>query len=688
MLGGDQGFKGVKQAAEAIKELTVLSKSFSSQTLIFSNTAYYNANMKLARRQLRVSIAGGQGRKVRKYAAIQYDYYYRAMLSYMAEMTKLGELTASLKTLDEVKKCLPSIGHYSDWDKLQQIIEAETAKDELDLTISRIKAISGKSIAKKYENFIKTREKRAEMALERHLPTLLGAVYAMAVAHFNLESLQPGNELNAAIGQQWCKAQNDTFEAVLNSTHKLLANHQYQDIKLLVKSIREQFKPAIVEGVTNAAFLHKKLAADNSVSDDIYMLGCAIGDILRNWLKLYTLSFILESIAVNPHSKLAAQWSKSAEEIKLDFPQQPTPLSLSDLLSKNSLTADEKIFVVGRVTDVVILYHGKHYISFAQLGDGKGNSITAVLPYIKIESVGIDPGCSLCISGNYNSDISKYLFKVPQKYQPRTNQFSKNCIIIDRLNLTELQEDNWLYWVDNHLRPYFTAVPHGLAVSWSWLPGTKGAGNSLRFGNWFTPRTKPYDRIIAALDEAEADSRICDEALLADCMNGDIEKFAANFVKSITAEKNLQAICQKALTDYPISKYDISDDDGSNIATRSLRGNWNDHGDQDDDPEPDAGDPDDPWPEDPGSNTNPGGPTWSDDGKPVDGEPEPEPDPDPVDWPDDPSNNEPIPDIPEDCDELDEGTIPPDAPDDPEWSWHGGPPDTPPDPPWNDHGPN
>ncbi|HWP95304.1 MAG TPA: hypothetical protein VN426_00480 [Syntrophomonadaceae bacterium] len=687
-MSGDQGFKDVKQAVEAIKRLTVLSNSFSSQThMIFSNTAYYNANMKLALKQLRVSIAGGQGRKVRKYAAIQYDYYYRAMLSYMVEMTKLGELTASLKALDEVKKNLPSIGHYSDWDKLQKIIDAAVARDELDSTISRIKAISGKAIAKKYENFIKTREKRAEMALERHLPTLLGAIYAMAVAHFNLECLQPGNELDTTAGQQWCKAQNNTIETVLNSTHKLLANHQYQDIKLLVKSIREQFKPAIIAGVTNAALLHKKLAADNSASDDIYMLGCAIGDALRNWLKLYTLSFILESIAVNPHSKLAAQWSKSAGEIKLDLLQQPTPLSLSDLLSKNSLTADEKISVVGRVTDVVILYHGKHYISFAQLEDGKGNSITAVLPYIKIESVGIDPGCSLCLSGNYNSDISKYLFKVPPKYQPRTSQFSKDCIIIDRLNLTELQKDNWLYWLDNHLRPYFTEVPHGLAVSWSWLPGTKGAGNSLRFGNWFDPRTKPYDRIIAALDEAEADSRLCDEALLADCVNGDTDKFAADLVKSITAEKNLQAICQDALIDYPISMYDISDDGaGSDIA---LRGNWNDHGDQDDDPDPDP-DPNDPWPDDPGTTTNPGGPTWSDDGKPVDGEPEPEPDPDPVDWSDDPSNTEPMPDPPLDCEELDDDTIPPDAPDDKDWSWQGGPPEPPasPDPPWNDFGPN
>jgi hypothetical protein len=547
-----------KKMSDAVKTLREVSDKFTQETYenVFTDKEYYNKNMGLSMTQMSRSIANGKWYKLLRYAERHHNYYYTVIYNCIADMATTGQQVEDISALSKVKKYFAAIGKSPYWPKIEQIIrekliEQKETEETIQATLKRVQQISGQTITKRYEKVVDRSLARAEMALDRNLPALVEALSAFCVAYFNLLCGKDFRKVNFAIARQWCKSTKQTIDSFYKKLHKLLTRKQLEKLPAIAAKIRQEVYITVVNGVHCTTVLHNQtISPDGKSPEETYRLGCATGDILRHCSKLYALSYILNAIAANPHSRMAAIWMKSAAGIGY-VPQKPaTPISLTDLRGKKNIKNGSQQTILARVNDVVIIYHGETYISFAHLEDGKGNFLTAVLPYAKIESVGIDPGCSVCLSGIYMKSIEKYLFDVPQQFSGRVARFSDDCLIVDRLNTTELQNHNWLYWLDNHLKPYFIAVPHGLAASWSWLPGPKGAGNPLRFMNWFDMKANHYAPLRSKTEHSAAvhSALVAEETLLIDAAQGDMDNFPADLVKSLIAENDLVNLSPKGVS--------------------------------------------------------------------------------------------------------------------------------------------
>ncbi len=166
----------------------------------------------------------------------------------------------------------------------------------------------------------------------------------------------------------------------------------------------------------------------------------------------------------------AKAWIKAA--MKLPFVggfKWPKRANLATLAAHPDRGDGTLVTVEGTLGQVKIVHKGKKVISSAILTDSAGNSITIVLPYIKLDSGGMAEGCFARIAGVWNES---------------SKETGGPALLIDRRNLQDEGKTSWSSWVEAELISVFEAVPHALAASFSWEIGVDGAGNSLRYGTW------------------------------------------------------------------------------------------------------------------------------------------------------------------------------------------------------------
>jgi hypothetical protein len=129
---------------------------------------------------------------------------------------------------------------------------------------------------------------------------------------------------------------------------------------------------------------------------------------------------------------------------------------------------DKREFCVfGTLGAVKIVHKGQKVISSASLFSDNGESISLVLPYIKLDSGGLVEGAAARVTGIWNAHSS---------------EVQGSALSVARRNLEA--EKTWTSWVDQNIGMIFSEVPHGLDIGWSWEPGANGASNPLRYNTW------------------------------------------------------------------------------------------------------------------------------------------------------------------------------------------------------------
>jgi hypothetical protein len=129
--------------------------------------------------------------------------------------------------------------------------------------------------------------------------------------------------------------------------------------------------------------------------------------------------------------------------------------------------------VEGLVLDVDISHRAGKAVSDVTISDGQ-RVLTAVLPYIKVDSAGLAAGAWCRMAGTWHASS-------PETGGP--------ALHIDRRALAELATEGWIEGAQLELLGEFTPVPHALAIEWSWQPGRGGAAAQLVHKSWYSARS-------------------------------------------------------------------------------------------------------------------------------------------------------------------------------------------------------
>jgi hypothetical protein len=171
-----------------------------------------------------------------------------------------------------------------------------------------------------------------------------------------------------------------------------------------------------------------------------------------------------------PGSPLLGPWLDAARKRAFESAfEAPEPTPLAEIARAPQDFDGKLISVEGRIGPVAITHRGSKAISSTSVSDASGAVIRAGLTHIKLDSGGLVLGSYAHLTGTYA--LSHADFDTP-------------VLMLDRRNLTADAEASWLDWLELELLPVITPTPHGLGSRWSWMRGTDGPGNLLRFGTW------------------------------------------------------------------------------------------------------------------------------------------------------------------------------------------------------------
>jgi hypothetical protein len=306
---------------------------------------------------------------------------------------------------------------------------------------------------------------------ENQFASLMAGVMALAVARFNQQPTtarrkSATKDTPASIGKELLAAKRAVYQAL--QAEDLLAawagagNLSREAATLL-------FEKALPPAAVLAA-RRRKAGADFTADG---RLSLQYGDLIRD---------LLEAIAIGRYVAWTARWhgqAKAAQELlkgaegrTLTTAYKAPPLvSVSSLAANPQAKDGQELSIEGVLGDVTIVHLGRKAISSAPVLDARGRSATIVIPYIKLDSSGMVPGSYVRIAGLWQKS-SKEMKGAP-------------ALLIDRLNLGDLGRQSWNDGMRAQLHQIFQTVSHNLAASYSWEPGTDGAGNPLRYGVWF-----------------------------------------------------------------------------------------------------------------------------------------------------------------------------------------------------------
>lgn len=173
--------------------------------------------------------------------------------------------------------------------------------------------------------------------------------------------------------------------------------------------------------------------------------------------------------AAGDHDAIRADWREPP-----DAPARPRDtrkaVTLRRLATDPSSHDGRELVVAGTVTAIRIEHRGRKVISIATLTDGVGHEVACVLPYIKLDSSGLVPGCSARIAGTWalrSTEASGPALQVARR--SRKADASRSL-------------EDWAAW---RLLPILQPVAHGLDMQWSWVRGVNGSANPLRYGTWY-----------------------------------------------------------------------------------------------------------------------------------------------------------------------------------------------------------
>lgn len=339
--------------------------------------------------------------------------------------------------------------------------KAETA-------LARIEAIKAEDVREQTARSLLHSSANLDRMATETLSAICGAATALAVARFNEQALG-----GIALTDDSAPACEDAANRLKNAEKGLWTALRDQNQELALAQSAQLARTAagllMNVAVPHAASVCMRRQASSSQADGRLAMQC--GDLLRSLLRAIALGYQASwDLGWPAGSEPARSWLRKAKD--LTFPSMikpPAAVSIASLTG-NPAAADGKMASIeGKLSPVTIVHRGRKVISSAQVSDAAGRSVTIALPYIKLDSGGMAPGCHARVSGTWKTSSA---------------EATGPALLVDRLNFGELAKASWSDWATGQIRGIFQAVPHGLAASWSWEPGMDGPGNPLRYGIW------------------------------------------------------------------------------------------------------------------------------------------------------------------------------------------------------------
>lgn len=359
-----------------------------------------------------------------------------------------------------------------------------SALDKLDKSS---KKNSKKVTTSSYFNyFVNEKEKLIAARKPELLKAMTAAVLAGAIAEFNLHAKNGEDKITMKSIGKWLGSSAKKMDTAESGIYKALSEKNFAKLPKSSAALSEIAQKTLEEGLRKGASAlraaEKAKASSSEAWDDICV---ELADVLRMALRGLALAEFLKYSVED--EQVLAYWARNAAKLAYGDIMPACKSNTIAELNELKLRTGQSVSVRGRVNDIIFIQVNKNKIvSLADIVDSGGNHISAVLPYIKINSCGLVPGSSVRITGTFDPQaVKKHLQRViPKAYKQKVAALNPKGLVIDRLNYGELSKKSWQNWVTRELGFMFTAVPHGLNMSWSWQPGNEGPGNQLCFGTW------------------------------------------------------------------------------------------------------------------------------------------------------------------------------------------------------------
>jgi hypothetical protein len=304
----------------------------------------------------------------------------------------------------------------------------------------------------------------------QELAATMGATLALAVARYNQHV--GGNVHPTTDPRKVCKRIQAETDQAESDLYRALAAADLPLAWAYATRLSRTAAASLMNSVLihSAAVAIKRRAGSDGPEEGRLALTC--GNLTRQLLRAIALGQYVAWIASWPaNAPLAREWLLAAGRLPFAANSKPCATAAVANLAARPATADGKLVTVeGKLGAVKIVHRKRKVISSAPVSDAKGKSITIAIPYCKLDSGGMVPGAYVEVSGTW---------------QKQSKEVSGSALLIDRLSFGELGKRAWRDWATAQLAHVFAPVPHGLAASWSWEPGSDGAGNQLRYGVWF-----------------------------------------------------------------------------------------------------------------------------------------------------------------------------------------------------------
>lgn len=400
-----------------------------------------------------------------------------AMASSQARSADACERSQELSTLLGADWIPPA--RRPDWEQVRVLLAGELARqgvdaDAIERRVALVAGLSEASVAQAATRALESSTRHLDGIAYRNTACLMGATLAASVARFN-------QQMASTAGVPAHLAQTLTeWDATARQHEKQVWRALKSGDLGQAAAAADQssgWASALVLDVLPAhaaAIARERQAHPRRVDDGL--LAVHVGDTLRRLLLATALGRTVHWLAgwgaSNPQVR---QWMQAAASRGFAPVHAPPPgVQIATLLAHPLRFDGKPVTVHGALGPVAVAHHGEKVVSSAPVADATGQSISAVLPYIKLDSGGLVGGCYARLSG---------------VWQARSPEAAGGpALKIDRRSLGDEGKDSWIAWVEAALRPVMQAVPHALDVGWSWEAGPDGAANALRYGMWFVAK--------------------------------------------------------------------------------------------------------------------------------------------------------------------------------------------------------
>lgn len=400
----------------------------------------------------------------------------RALTRLRSSQRRWTSIISRLPQMDTAAALTPAPADHPQFAEMVAALETSLRAQgmsaaEIAKVTQTIRETKPKNLARDLRKYILEWTGRIDLLAERYLALEAGGALAMAVGRFNLAVATPPTVRSAPDAYlEFATKELADDERALHAA--LRAGDPFLAWGHAVNLRRHAARRLFAGSLSHAALLaNARQAAPNDAA--LGALAADYGRLIRGQL-----SAISAGHAVEWDTMWGAEgtdfkaWCAAAEATSPGSGYRaPRAASIATLAGRPAQNDGEERTVQGRVTAVEITHRGRKAISRATITDGAAE-ITVILPYIKLDSGGLVPGAWARISGTWRA--------------ASTEAGGGPALEVDRRALTTLGRTHWserLLSMTDHI---FTPVPHGLAVEWSWEPGTDGAGNQLRYGTWFS----------------------------------------------------------------------------------------------------------------------------------------------------------------------------------------------------------